>query len=429
MTDGRQMRILWLCNIVLPDIAKKLGIQASNKEGWLSGVSASVKKSHDFELGVCFPVPQEFDGFYETIDGIEYYGFYEDTSHPEVYDSSLEEKAKKIVEAFRPDMVHIFGTEYPHTLAMARAMEDTPERLLIGVQGVMDIYAEHYFDGLPDYVIERVTLRDFLKKDSLKEQKEKFEKRAAYEDISAVITGNITGRTPFDLDFALRKNHEAKYHFLNETLRPEFYEGQWKEEDIEPHSIFLSQGNYPIKGLHYMLKVMPHVIKKYPDAKLYVAGDNVTRHCGVKDVLKLSSYGKYLLELIKKYKLEKNIEFTGSLDAEGIKARLLKSHVFICPSSIENSPNSLGEAMILGVPCIAANVGGVSGIFRDGADGIMFERGDIKGLYQAIDRMFSNPETVRNYTSNASMHAHITHNPEVNYKRLLEIYREITECN
>lgn len=429
MTDGKQMRILWLCNIVLPDIAGKLKIQASNKEGWLSGVSASVKKSHDFELGVCFPVPLEHDGFRDTIEGIDYFGFYEDTAHPEEYDKSLEDKLKIIVEDFKPDMVHIFGTEYPHTLAMARVMEDNPDRLLIGVQGVMDIYAEHYFDGLPDYVIERKTLRDVLRKDSLTDQKEKFEKRAAFEDVAAVIAGNITGRTPFDLDFALRKNHEAKYHFLNETLRPEFYEGRWEEGNIENHSIFLSQGNYPIKGLHYMLRVMPHVLKKYPDAMLYVAGDNVTKHSTAKEVLKLSSYGKYLLELIKKYNLEKHIVFTGSLSAAEIKERLLKSHLFICPSSIENSPNSLGEAMILGVPCITANVGGVSGIFRDGADGIMFERGDIKGLYKAIDRIWSNPEEMRNYSENASMHAHITHNPEVNYKRLLEIYREITKCD
>jgi glycosyltransferase involved in cell wall biosynthesis len=30
------------------------------------------------------------------------------------------------------------------------------------------------------------------------------------------------------------------------------------------------------------------------------------------------------------------------------------AHIFICPSSIENSPNSLGEAQLIGVPVIAA---------------------------------------------------------------------------
>ena len=33
------MRVLWLCNIMLPSIAKALGAAASNKEGWLTGTN------------------------------------------------------------------------------------------------------------------------------------------------------------------------------------------------------------------------------------------------------------------------------------------------------------------------------------------------------------------------------------------------------
>ena len=53
-----------------------------------------------------------------------------------------------------------------------------------------------------------------------------------------------------------------------------------------------------------------------------------------------------------------------------MKDRFLKSHMYLCPSAIENSPNSLGEAMLLGVPCVAADVGGISSIFENGKDGI-----------------------------------------------------------
>lgn len=422
------MRILWLCNIVLPDIAKKLGMKASNKEGWLSGVAHAVKESHDFELGVCFPVPKEHAGLRLEEEGIRYYGFYEDTSHPEKYDSSLETELSDILSDYRPDMVHVFGTEYPHNLAMARCMKDKSDRLLVGVQGVMDIYTERFFVGVPKRVINRVTFRDFLRNDSLKTQQDKYRKRSEFEDETARITGNITGRTPFDLDFALRKNPNAKYHFLNETLRPEFYEGKWDEALCEKHSVFLSQGNYPIKGLHFMLEAMPKIIDKFPDAKLYVAGDNVTGHSSFKEKIKLSSYGKYLLELIKKNRLEEHVIFTGNLDAEGMKERLLLSNVFVCPSTCENSPNSLGEAMLLGVPCISANVGGVSGIFKADVDGIMYECEDVDSLANAVTDMWANEEKAQEYSVNASMHAHVTHNSEINYKRLLEIYREITGC-
>ena len=58
--------------------------------------------------------------------------------------------------------------------------------------------------------------------------------------------------------------------------------------------------------------------------------------------------------------MEDKIEFLGRLSAEGMKQAYLDANVFVMPSTIENSPNSLGEAMLLGVPCVAADVGGVA---------------------------------------------------------------------
>ena len=36
------MRVLWVCNIMLPVIAEALHREASNKEGWLSGLLSQV---------------------------------------------------------------------------------------------------------------------------------------------------------------------------------------------------------------------------------------------------------------------------------------------------------------------------------------------------------------------------------------------------
>lgn len=419
------MKVLWLCNIVLPEIAVKLDMTPSNKEGWLSGIVGTVKKSHDFELAIAFPLDIEHAPYKANIDGITYYGFFEDTAHPENYSSYLEDALKGIVDDFKPDVVHAFGTEFPHTLAMSRVLKETPDRLLIGIQGVLDVYKDHFFDGVPSKVINRVTFRDRIRKDNLREQQEKFAKRALHEVEAVRNAGNITGRTTFDREFTERVNPNAKYHFMNETLRPEFYEGSWNENNCEKHSVFLSQGNYPIKGLHYVLMGLPQLLEKYPDIKVYVAGDNVTKHKTIKERIKLASYDKYLVELIKKNKLENVVVFTGNLSATKIKERLLKSNLFLCPSTIENSPNSLGEAMILGVPSVASNVGGVASIFTDMADGLLYESGDVDGMVKAISTIFDDMSLCNKFSSHAFMHAKITHNPAANYQRLIEIYREI----
>lgn len=53
----------------------------------------------------------------DTVRGVPYYMFREDTVHPENYDASMEQSLKAVIDDFQPDIVHIFGTEFPHTLA------------------------------------------------------------------------------------------------------------------------------------------------------------------------------------------------------------------------------------------------------------------------------------------------------------------------
>lgn len=423
------MKVLWLCNIMLPVIAESLGLPGSNKEGWLSGLSAKLcsEKEKEITLGVCFPVSGgPIRG--ETA-GIVYYGFPEDTAHPERYDASAELHIKRILEDFSPDIVHCFGTEYPHTLAMTRAF-NRPERTLIGIQGLCFVYADAYMADLPEHIRKRTLLRDLLKRDNLVQQQEKYRKRGVYEKEALKNTAHVTGRTDWDKKWTEAVNPRARYHFMNETLRGQFYGPMWEPEQCQRHSIFLSQGNYPIKGLHYMLQALPGILQRYPDAHVYVAGDEITRHSTLKEKLKLSNYGKYLLELIKKEHLENAVTFLGRLDGTQMLGQFLKSNVFVSPSSIENSPNSVGEAMLLGMPVVSSDVGGVHNLLAAGTEGFLYETSDTNALKAHICYVFaeSNEKKVLEMGRLARAHALQTHDPERNYRRLLEIYHEIYLC-
>lgn len=437
------MRVLWLCNRCLPVVAAHLNMDAGNREGWLAGLSERIlaEKNEELTLGVCFPTGKElaeWKGEYEVTA----YGFYEDTNHPEDYDEKLEIRMKEIVDDFKPDMVHIFGTEFPHTLAMVRAFNN-PSKILIGIQGLCFVCADAYLDGLPEHVVKRSTLRDFLKKDSILEQQKKFYRRGAYEQKALSLAGNVTGRTDWDRHYTQLCNKEVNYYFMNETLRSNFYEGSWDYKTCEKYSIFVSQGDYPIKGLHFLLRAMKDVLEEYPEAKIYVAGMCVTGDESLKKKIKIPSYGKYLNELIHENKLQEHITFLGNLTAEEMKQRYLKSNVYILPSTMENSPNSVGEAMLLGLPVIAARVGGVESIITDGEEGILYESKNVQALANAIIKVFDayeyedssrmrpirvkeeEIEEIRSYSVKAKERASKTHNPDTNYHRLLEIYGEI----
>lgn len=432
------MRILWLCNIMLPAVAEHLHKEASSKEGWLTGLSSRIlqeQPENQLTLGVCFPVGEELREFgqcLKTENGTQLYayGFCERTDRAEQYDSSMEERFKAIIREFRPDAVHCFGTEYPHTLAMVRAFA-RPERTLIGIQGLCAVYADAYRADLPEKVWFRSTFRDFVRHDSLRQQKKKYEARGIFEKEAVRLTGHVTGRTAWDRRYTEEWNPAAEYHFMNETLRPEFYEGSWSLEKCRKHSIFLSQGDYPIKGLHYILRAMPGILETFPDTEIYVAGNSIIKTAaqkgltGIRGRWKLDSYGKYIYDLLKAGKLTEKVHFLGKCDKMKMKELYLQSHVFLCPSSIENSPNSVGEAMLLGVPVICADVGGISSIFTGGQDGILYQAGNIKELTDAVKTMFAGGAAVDGMIAAEKIHARITHDPDTNYFRLLEIYQSI----
>lgn len=357
---------------------------------------------------------------------MKYYGFYEDIRHEEKYDAALERRMQEILTEYRPDIVHCFGTEFGHTLAAVRAY-NRPERVLVGLQGMCAACAEAYMADVPNYVQKRSTFRDIVRGDNLRQQQQKFAIRGRREKEILRLAGNVTGRTAFDKREAQAVNPNAVYFFMNETLRTSFYTGAWSAKDCEKHSIFVSQGNYPLKGLHYVLLAMPALLREHPDCRLYVAGDIITAHATWKEKLKLSSYGKYLLELLQKGNLGQSVVFLGKSDAQAMKERYLKSNVFVLSSSLENSPNSLGEAMLLGVPCVAAAVGGVPDMLSDGAEGLTYSAGDVAGLTACISRIFNNQQLAEQLSEAAAKRARITHDGNTNYNRLVEIYRTMTE--
>ena len=436
------MRVLWVCNIMLPVIARHLGLEASNKEGWLSGLADSIldrQQEHGIELAVAFPVEEEKDGYKDKIflengSSLTCYGFYEDIAHAEIYHRELEGKIDVILKDFAPDVIHCFGTEYGHAMAVTKVCERR-ERVLLGLQGLCSVCADAYMASLPRKVRKSVTLRDLLKKDNLYQQREKFAIRGMREIEAIKGAGNITGRTKWDHYYAKGWNPGAEYFTMNETLRSCFYEGQWDASKCEKGRIFISQGDYPLKGLHYMLLALADIRRHFPQVKVCVAGSSLVEDKTLKDRLKRSAYGRYLKQIIRKNHLKDHVEFLGRLSAQQMKEQYLKAEIFVCCSSLENSPNSLGEAMILGVPCISADVGGIPSLFRDGVDGLLYMGFSKDGrppleeivlnLKSAVFKMLSNPERMAYYSKNARYHALETHDREANYSRLLEIYAEI----
>ena len=428
------MRVLWVCNIMPPVIGQYLGRECSVKEGWISGILMRlIQEKEEVELGICYPVADETEEDKKEViindnKNIRCYGFVEDMVNPENYGGEvLEKRLSEIIHDFKPEVLHIFGTEYGHSLAASKVFAN-PQRTLVGIQGVISECAKEYMADLPERVQNTVSFRDWLKKDSMKQQQEKFLIRGEREKEVLKLCGNVTGRTAFDKEAVMRMNPRAKYFFMNETMREEFYEGKWNYGTCRKHSIFFSQADYPLKGFHYLLQALEIIKEKYPDVTVTVAGNSLVSYKTLKDKIKISAYGKYLRKLVENLNMEDKIAFMGKLSAEEMKQQYLKCNTFVSASSLENSPNSVGEAMLLGTPVVASYTGGIPSMLEHEKEGILFEKGNVKALAEAVMRTWESYSTVMTITRNARVRARKTHDGDENYRTLLRIYGEIVQC-
>lgn len=181
----------------------------------------------------------------------------------------------------------------------------------------------------------------------------------------------------------------------------------------------MSQGYYPIKGLHKAIEALPIVMREFPDVKIRLSGYTPFGTT----TLRRGGYGAYLLKLMKKLGVEDRIEYIGSLDAESMCKEFLKANLFLLPSAIENSPNSLGEARMLEMPFLASYCGGTPDLCSDVPEALYrFEETEM--LAAKIIDIFRQGAEFK--PAPAPFHFY---DPEKNVRELIETYHKVAHSD
>ena len=115
----------------------------------------------------------------------------------------------------------------------------------------------------------------------------------------------------------------------------------------------------------------------------------------------------------------------GRKDANSMIDILLASDLFIQVSHIENSPNSLCEAMLLGMPIIASYAGGTSSMLSNGEEGVLVQDGDPYVLAGKIMSTTSDYDKAIAMATNARKRALKRHDPQNVVVELLNVYNHI----
>lgn len=423
------MNVLWLVSITIPAAAAACGLPPREVGGgWLTGQLGALAALPDAPaLTICSVDARLAAPASGAAEGIRYRVL---NAAPNMLGAAF----SKLLQEGGFDLVHIWGTEYPAAAALHKAALAARVPALVGIQGVMADCAAHLLDGVPDryrkagpveHAINRVVpgaLLDLSQKN--------FDALAASEAALLQNARYVTGRTAFDRAAVSRMAPAARYYPCNETLRPGFYTGAcWTPRTFgAAPRLLMTQGNYPLKNLHTALAALPALRRRWPGLTLDVAGwPPLDKGLLLRPVIaRMFPYQTFCRRLARQLGVADCVHYTGPLAESAMRQAYLDADCYLLPSFSENSPNSLGEAMLLGLPCVASRVGGIPDLLADGTEGRLYApAGDPAALADAVAAVLASPDEGAALGAAARKRALSTHDPAANAAQLQAIYRAI----
>jgi glycosyltransferase involved in cell wall biosynthesis len=163
--------------------------------------------------------------------------------------------------------------------------------------------------------------------------------------------------------------------------------GQEQQSHSQPSfTLIITRNLEAIYGIETAIKAVALARQKVPNIHLHIAGTGP-----------LESQLKQLTEQLD---LQDVVTFVGRLDAEQIVAFYQSADVMLNPTTVDNMPNSVLEALASGVPVITTNVGGIPYIVEHEKTALMVSVGHEEDMADAIVRLYQAPETRKQLIKN-----------------------------
>lgn len=322
-----------------------------NGGGWIASLQREIMKSYADEIKVSLAYHSDVDS-HEVYDGVDYYGiksikhtFWNYKKKEEVFCN----KIRDVIEAVNPDVILCFGTE--NGLGLACTITDIP--VLIHIQGILNPCYEAWLPqglswrrwlwGNKQAILSCLALKEFKRREM------KMFKSCKY----------FLGRTEWDMRITSLLAPQAKYYYCSEMLRNEIFTSSktWSPPKNNRKRIVSIISGAVYKGGDVILRAAKILTEN-------VCFDFVWEVYGVRDMKKWEKLTGVKHDNV-------NVEVRGVITAKQLVDIVTTADVYVHPSYIENSPNSVCEAQLLGIPVIATNVGGTSTLVRHMETGIL----------------------------------------------------------
>jgi glycosyltransferase involved in cell wall biosynthesis len=412
------MRVLWFTNS--PSLAAQKVNITINTQGWVASLEQKLAEADVVELGIAFPVSKRTDSF--SNGNTTYFPFLKKTVNGKIKElahrwkhlpeSVPQSQLLEIVDEFKPDVIHIFGTEHEYGLITPHVRIP----VIIQIQGVISQVIRHWYSTIDRFdVLKYGSWRGLILGYGLWHHYYTFSNRAKREKIIYGLCSNYIGRTEWDKNIVRMMSKNGNYFHCDEILRSDFYNTIWQQPTSDPFVIFSTLGPFIYKGLETILETAILMKKR-------VKLNFLWRIAGVE------GNEEIIMIIEKKYKQtfsSKNITFLGSINSRSLLNNLLQSSVYVHPSHIENSPNSICEAMLLGMPVIACNTGGIASLINHRVNGVLVQDGDAESIASVLKELYDNKQLASSLGIAGRILALERHNPEKIVKALTGHYNSV----
>lgn len=408
----RKMKVLWF-EVTEPSRYRDNGLVIG---GWQDSLENIVKECPEIELYIAFET--NGDACKKNIDNVTYIpmsrkgGILEKIRYHLNENKRLEDlkiAMKQIVDDVNPDLIHVFGTEWPY----GHVADVTDKPVVIHIMGSLVPYANSFYPpGISFDMVKKYTpyfkyraLFSFKRFQNwvLKNKEEIIWKKVKF----------YMGRTEWDQRLSSIMSPGRKYFHVEEALRHDFVftSKTWSYLN-EPKIKLVSTGCSTFwKGPDMLLKTAKILKNSCINFEWIVAG-------------KMNSVVKAFVE--KKLGTtfeENNVKLVGFTKPSDLCDILCQSTMYVHTAYAENSPNSICEAQILGVPVVSTYVGGISTLLGD--DGIMVPANDPWQMACAIIELAKDKDKLEIFSKNGRKKALKRHNPQNIEQQLLNCYKSI----
>lgn len=412
------MRILWFTNT---PSCFSMGNNPYNGGGWIASAEKEFHNISEVNLAVSFLLDNQ--DFKVENHGVVYYPIpyckMSFSNKISKYLSLLSEKTsikfeeklwpyylewfRKIIDDFKPDIIHVWGSE--GYFGLVSKITEIP--VVIHVQGVLNPYLNAFLPPFVSWnnygksIADKVNV--FLSKRSW--LMNCYRERVIYDGVSYYL-----GRTDWDMRVCHVLNPKSTYFHVDEILRDSFY--CESERNIpEKLTIVTTISNPLYKGFDLVLKT----------AKILKENLNLD--------FEWNCFGNidpsFIEDNVGIKHQDVNVNILGVMSSEELKNRELNATLYFHSSYIDNSPNSVCEAQMLGLPVISTNVGGINSLVQNGASGFLIPANDpYQGAY-LIERLFKDKKLNISIGLKGKEEARKRHDKENIINQILTVYRDL----